>query len=198
MDFFANLDPTLVDWVIIPVLIFLARLIDVSLGTLRLVLIARGEKMWAPIIGFLETLIWLIAIGQIMQNLSNVASYLSWAGGFAAGNYLGLLLEERLAMGQVVIRTIMSQPADELVEHLREEGYRVTEVEAQGRQGKTLLLFMVVPRKKVNEVIQIILKHNPKAFYSIEDVRSVSEDPNIPGSRETGTLRRVFPLKKSK
>lgn len=192
------MDPTLVDWVIIPVLIFLARLMDVSLGTLRLVLIARGNKIAAPLIGFVETLIWLIAIGQIMQNLSNVASYLSWAGGFAAGNYLGLYIEERLAMGQVVVRTIMSYPADELAERLRDEGYRVTQVDAQGRQGKTLLLFMVVSRKKVNEVVQIITQYNPKAFYSIEDVRSVSDDPNIPGAAKTASWKRIFPLKKSK
>lgn len=198
MEVFSNMDPTLVDWVIIPVLIFLARLLDVSLGTLRLVLIARGNKIAAPLIGFVETLIWLIAIGQIMQNLNNVASYLSWAGGFAAGNYLGLLIEERLAMGQVVVRTIMSMPADELADRLREEGYRVTQVEAQGRQGKTLLLFMVVSRKKVEEVVKIITQYNPKAFYSIEDVRSVSDDPNIPGAREADSWRRIFPLKKAK
>lgn len=197
MEFFADLDPTLKEWVLIPLLIFFARILDVSIGTLRIVFVSRGDKKIAPLLGFVETLIWLVAVGQILNNVSNVAGYLAFGAGYATGNYLGLKLEERLAMGQVVIRTIMSMPAEVLIDKLRDEGYRVTCIDAQGRDGKTQILFMIIPRKKVDHVIDLILEHNPRAFYSIENIRSVSEDPNLNPPNDQG-FRKFFPLRKAK
>lgn len=199
MDLFANIDPTLKEWVLIPLLIFFARIMDVSIGTLRIVFVSRGDKKIAPLLGFVETLIWLVAVGQILNNVSNVAGYLAFGAGYATGNYIGLLLEERLAMGQVVIRTIMSMPAEKLTEILREEGYRVTCIDAQGRDGKTQIIFMIVPRKKVQHVIDLILEYNPRAFYSIENIRSVSDDPTVSSATdEDNGWRKFFPLRKAK
>lgn len=199
MDIFEGIDQSIVNWVIMPALIFLARICDVTLGTLRIVFISKGDKVIAPLLGFLEVLIWLIAITQVMENLSNVVSYLAWAGGFATGNFLGLRVEQKLALGQVVVRVITVEPADNLVEQLKGRGYRLTCVDARGTRGKVNILFMIVKRKNMEEVIGIIRSFNPQAFYSIEDVRSVSEgDINESRTKGQNGLRKLIPLRKGK
>ena len=199
MDYLKGFDPGIVNWVIIPALIFLARIMDVTLGTLRIVFISKGDKTIAPLLGFVEVLIWLVAITQVMQNLSNVASYFAWAAGFAAGNFLGLRIEQTLALGQVVVRVITVDSGDELISRLTNRGYRLTALDAKGSRGKVNLLFMIVKRKKLKEVVDIIRDYNPNAFYSIEDVRSVS-DTDVPS--EEGERKRTFtkflPLRKGK
>ncbi|NDK55341.1 DUF2179 domain-containing protein [Pontibacter fetidus] len=199
MNLFSGLDPTITEWVIIPLLIFFARIMDVTLGTLRIVFISKGDKMIAPALGFLEVLIWLVAITQVMQNLNNVASYLAWAGGFATGNFLGLRIEQKLALGQMVVRVITVDSAQNLIERLKGHGYRLTCVDARGTRGKVNLLFMIVKRKKLNHVLDIIREYNPQAFYTIEDVRSVS-DYSLPQeeSKRGLSLRRLFPLRNGK
>ena len=87
-------------WVVLPILIFLARICDVSLGTVRLIFVSRGFKYLAPVIGFFEVLIWILAMTQIMQNLTNPICYLGYAGGFATGNYIGILIAEKLSLGE--------------------------------------------------------------------------------------------------
>ena len=199
MNLFNGLDPTITEWVIIPLLIFFARIMDVTLGTLRIVFISKGDKMIAPALGFLEVLIWLVAITQVMQNLNNVASYLAWAGGFATGNFLGLRIEQKLALGQMVVRVITVDSAHNLIERLKGHGYRLTCVDARGTRGKVNLLFMIVKRKKLQHVLDIIREYNPQAFYSIEDVRSVSDHGVPQEESERGlSLRRIFPLRKGK
>lgn len=199
MNIFEGIDPGIVEWVIIPVLIFLARICDVTLGTLRIVFISKGDKVIAPLLGFLEVLIWLVAITQVMENLNNVASYLAWAGGFATGNFLGLRVEQKLALGQMVVRIITVEPADKLIERLKGHGYRLTCIDARGTRGKVNLLFLIVKRKKLQKVLDIIRDYNPQAFYSIEDVRSVSEF-EVPQEENNRLLdfRRLFPLRKGK
>ena len=162
-------------WFIIPLLIFCARIVDVSIGTIRIMLIARGRKFLAPVLGFVEVLIWLAAIRQILNNLDNAATYIGFAGGFAMGNYIGMLIEEKLAIGSLVIRVITSKDSVELLRHLNQAGYGVTCVDAQGSTGKVNIIFTIVNRRDYPKVINIIHRFNPKAFYSVEDVRSVSE-----------------------
>lgn len=199
MNYLEGIDPALVEWLIIPILIFLARIVDVTLGTLRIVFISKGNKLIAPLLGFVEVLIWLIAITQVMQNLSNVASYLAWAGGFATGNFLGLRIEQKLALGQVVVRVITVEPADVLIDMLKGRGYRLTCVDARGTRGKVDLLFMIVKRKKLKEVIGIIRNYNPNAFYTIEDVRSVSEVSELQDEENRkSSARKFFPIRKGK
>lgn len=200
MNYLEGIDPSIAEWVIIPALIFLARICDVTLGTLRIVFISKGNKVIAPLLGFIEVLIWLLAITQVMENLGNVASYLAWAGGFATGNFLGLRIEQKLALGQAVVRVITVEPADDLIEQLKGQGYRLTCVDARGTRGKVNLLFMIVKRKKLEEVIDIIRNYNPQAFYSIEDVRSVSEtDLSSEDTKDQHkSSRKLFPLRKGK
>ncbi len=160
---------------IIPVAIFFARVFDVSMGTIRMIFISKGLKLLAAVIGFFEVLVWIIAISQIMQNLTNVFTYIAYAGGFATGTYLGIFLENRIAFGKVIVRVITRRDANDLIEEIKDKHYGVTKIAAEGSTGEVALLFMLVERSMVNELINTIHQFNPRAFYTIEDVRFVSE-----------------------
>jgi len=162
-------------YALLPFLIFISRVFDVSLGTLRIIFVNRGMKFLAPIIGFFEVLIWLIVIGQIMQNLTNVANYIAYAGGFAMGNFVGIFLEQKLAMGIVLVRIITLKNARELIAHFCGLGYRVTNVPAEANAGKVEIIFLPVKRKDIRSVITAIKKYNENALYTFEDVRVMSE-----------------------
>jgi uncharacterized protein YebE (UPF0316 family) len=124
-------------------------------------------------LGFIEVIVWLLALTKIMQNLGNPATYLAYGAGFAFGNYLGIVLEDKLAMGVVVIRTITRKGANALVDALREEDFGVTVLSAQGNMGKVAVFYSVLKRADIPRYVDIIQHYNPKAFYSIEDVRFV-------------------------
>ena len=175
---------------LLPLLIFFSRIVDVTLDTLRIVFISRGNKIITPILGFFEILIWLIAITRIMQNLDNVATYIAYAAGFAVGNYVGLRVEEKLAMGMQIIRIVTSRNASELIKSLREKGFGLTAIDAEGKNGPVHVIFLIAKRQVAKTVLSIVNKHNPKAFYSIEDVRSVNIDNT---AYMSGTTRRGFP-----
>ena len=160
-------------WVILPILIFCARIVDVSIGTLRVIFISRGQRMIAPVMGFFEVIIWLLAIGQIIQNLTNVFCYIAYGGGFAAGTFVGMWIEGKLSLGTSLVRIITARDTGRLEEHLRAMGYGVTIVEAQGKGGETKLLITVVRNNDLKGIMKKIEKYNPRAFYTIEDVRSV-------------------------
>ncbi|HUU75148.1 MAG TPA: DUF2179 domain-containing protein [Methanoregulaceae archaeon] len=162
-------------WIILPLLIFFARICDVSLGTLRVIFISKGLKYLAPLIGFFEVIIWLLAIGQVMNNMTNVFSYIAYGGGFAAGTFIGMVVEERLSLGTVIIRVITKRDAAKLIAHLRSAHYGVTSIDAVGSTGNVKIIFLIVKRQNLGEVIDMIKRFNPHAFYSIEDVRSVAE-----------------------
>lgn len=162
-------------WFLLPVLIFIARVADVSLGTVRVIFVSRGLKYLAPVVGFFEIIIWLLAIGQIMQNLSNPACYIAYAGGFATGNFIGIWIAEKLSLGVVLIRVITSKDASELLEYLKSAEYGVTSVDAQGSEGKVQVVFSIVPRREVPGVVNLIKQFNPKAFYTIEEVGFVEK-----------------------
>lgn len=169
-------------WIILPLLIFFARVIDVSLGTLRVIFISKGLKYIAPLVGFFEVIIWLIAIGQVMANMTNIYSYIAYGGGFAAGTFLGMAVEERLSLGTVIIRVITKRDATELISHLRAEGYGITIMDAEGSTGRVRILFMIIKRQDLPSVVETITRFNPHAFYSVEDIRSVTEGV-FPGKR---------------
>jgi len=162
-------------WLVIPLLIFIARIMDVSIGTLRVISIAKGMKMLAPVLGFFEVSIWLLAIGVILQNLNNWQNFIAFALGFAAGNYVGILIENKLALGTASLRIITRRDASELEMVLREKGYGLTSMDAEGKSGPVKVLFMLVSRSELPGIIKTVNKYNPHAFYSIEDVRFVNE-----------------------
>lgn len=176
MAFFAMTSSGIYTWLILPLLIFMARVFDVSLGTIRIIFVSRGTKYLAPLVGFFELLIWLLAIGQIMRNLSNIACYVAYAGGFATGTYVGMYLEEKLAMGVLLVRIITGKDSSELIDFLKSASFGVTSVDAHGATGHVNVIYTMINRSDLQRVVGIIRRFNPKAFYSIEDIRSVSKE----------------------
>ncbi len=162
-------------YLILPLLIFLARICDVTIGTMRIVMVAKGQKLWAPVLGFFEVLIWIITMSKVVQNLDNWLCYIGYAGGFATGNLVGLLLEEKLAMGVVKIQIITRKDASQLIEALKAANYGITHHPAQGGTEQVSILYSIVKRSEISKVEEIIRNYNPKAFFSIEDVKFVNQ-----------------------
>ena len=185
---------------VMPFLIFIARVVDVSLGTVRVIFVSRGLKYLAPVVGFFEILIWLLAMGQIMKNLSNPACYIASAGGFAMGNYVGIAIAEKLSLGVVLIRGGTKRNALPLVERLQEDGYGVTSVDGHGSRGQVKVVFTVVARRQVSDVVHLIRTFNPHAFYSIEEVGYVEKGifPLRQSGWGSGVLRLFRPFRKGK
>ena len=162
-------------WVILPLIIFLTRILDVTLGTLRIIFISRGRKNIAPLLGFVEVLIWITVVSQIIGGVQNFVAYLAYAAGFSAGNYVGMWIEEKLAIGTLVIRIILTQDAKDLIDKLRQAGFGVTHVDAQGSTGPVILVYTVFLRKELGRIISIIDATSPKSFFTIEELRSVQQ-----------------------
>jgi uncharacterized protein YebE (UPF0316 family) len=182
-------------WVILPILIFISRIIDVSLGTIRIIFVSRGKKNLAPILGFFEVIVWVMAISQIMQNLNNFICYFAYAAGFATGNYVGIIIEEKLAIGMLVVRVIMTKDEHQLKERLADAGFGVTAVDAEGKNGKVKIIYSIIKRKDLQEAVRIIETCNSKAFYSVEDARNVNQGI-FRNAVETGGNTSVFNLLK--
>jgi uncharacterized protein YebE (UPF0316 family) len=191
---------TLYSWVVLPVLIFCARVADVSMGTVRVILTARGHRYTAPVLGFIEILIWLLAIGQIMKNLASPACYLAYAGGFAAGNFVGIYIHQRLSLGTVLVQAFAREDAARLVQSLTAADYGVTCIDAQGAYGPVKIVFTIVPRRQAKNVVAHIKRYDPHAFYSVEDVDYV-ERARLTWSRSArngGRSGLARPLRKGK
>ncbi len=180
------------NWVVLPLLIAIARIMDVTVGTVRLIFVSRGYKYLAPLLGFVEVTIWLLAIGQIMQQLDNFMSYIGYGAGFAMGNYIGIILVERMSIGTVLVRIIPKFDTQKLVNHLREGNFGVTSVDAEGKSGPINMLFTIVKRKDLDRVLKIINKFNPNAFYSIEEVQKVNEGYFVQPKRRSFFFGGIF------
>lgn len=174
-------ETNLFSYLFLPLLIVLARISDVTIGTLRIVMVSKGQKLIAPVLGFFEVIIWLITMSKVIQNIDNWVAYVAYGTGFAAGNYIGLLIEERLAVGVVRLQIITRAGADELIKKLRENGYGITYHEANGSEGKVAVIYSIIKRSDVNEVVKLISTYNPQAFYTVADVRMVNKDVFSPG-----------------
>lgn len=162
------------EFVIIPLLICLARITDVTMGTVRIIFVSKGIKMAAAVLGFFEVIIWLIAVGQIMQNLTNWVNYIAYGAGFGIGNWVGIKVEERISIGYVVVRIITRKTAEELISYLKESGHRYTILDATSDEGPVNVVFMPIKRREVGGLIRKVREFNPRAAYTVEDLRSVS------------------------
>lgn len=160
---------------LMPLLIFLARICDVSIGTMRIIFVSKGKRNIAPVLGFFEVLIWITAISKIMQNLDNYFNYIAYAAGFATGNYIGMIIEEKLAMGILMVRIFAHERGKELVALLNANGYGATVVEAHGARANVNLIYTIVNRNELDNVLDMINTFNPKTFYTIEDIKSANE-----------------------
>ncbi|MCA9744381.1 MAG: DUF2179 domain-containing protein [Deferribacteres bacterium] len=167
------LDSEIYSWIILPAIIFIARVCDVSVGTVRVVFLLRNKKLMASLAGFLEILIWISVMGQIFKNLDNAACFIAYAGGFAMGNYVGLTIENKLAVGLEVVRIITRNNAGELIRNMESDGYGVTIVDGEGATGPVKIIFTVIKRRELPCIVELIHKHNPESFFSVEDVRMI-------------------------
>jgi uncharacterized protein YebE (UPF0316 family) len=179
------LESSVFTYVLVPLLIFAARICDVSIGTLRTVFVTQGSKGWAAVLGFFEVLIWLTVITYILQNLTSVTNYLAYAAGFGAGNYVGLRIEEKIARGLVAVTTITNHDAKPLIDHLKNRRYGLTSVSATGTTGRVRLILSVVRRSQFQELREIIQKFHPSAFIAVQPVRSVSKELGPGGNFST-------------
>ena len=179
-------------------LIFTLRVLDVSMSIMRMILAVRGHRGVAAAIGFFEVLLWLLAVGTALQHLDSWLHIVGYAAGFAAGNYVGVWLEGRFAMGTNVVRAVFPEvepasggAAGAAAAHaLRESGYAVTEMHGRGRESAVEILNVVVPRKRVAEVMGIVQSFKPKAFVTVEEVRAAHGGHVCPGGRKTPFLAR--------
>ncbi|MCE5346631.1 MAG: DUF2179 domain-containing protein [Bacteroidales bacterium] len=182
-------DSNVFAYILLPLFIFFARICDVSIDTIRIIFVAKGKRNIAPILGFFEILIWITAISKIMQNLDNYINYIAYAAGFATGNFIGMIIEEKIAMGIQMIRIFADERGPELVQILNGNGYGATVLEAHGARDKVHLIYTIVQRNEIKNVLELITRFNPKAFYTIEDIRAVNE-----GIFANKTTKNIFPF----
>jgi len=159
----------------LPFIVFLSRVADVTLGTMRIIFLSRGKKVIAPLLGFVEVFIWITVVSQIVGGVHNYVAYFGYAAGFAVGNYFGMVIEEKLAIGILVVRAVLSKDGTSLVKSLHEAGYGVTYVDGHGVNGPVQVIYTIVQRKELHEVVNIIQITHPKAFYTVEELRSVQQ-----------------------
>lgn len=171
------ISPELYAYVLLPLLIFIARVADVSMETIRVIYISRGIKFLAPIIAFFEIVIWLLAMEVVMSDLSNFANFFAFALGFATGTYVGLVIEEKLSIGMVILRIITTDEESNrgIVSFLASEQLGVTDIDGHGARGTVKIILSLVNRTDVPRITGFLHENYPHAFFSIEDVRYASE-----------------------
>lgn len=157
---------------LLPVLIFFGRIVDVTLGTLRIIFVSKGERFKAPIIGFFEVFIWVVIISQILSRANDMIAYLSYAGGYATGNYVGILIEKRIAFGIILCRVYTNRPGSKLVNLLSLKGFGATLVHGTGSKNEVDIIETVFDRNQLKKVTSVIHEFDKEAFYVIEDVRT--------------------------
>lgn len=156
---------------LLPIVIFFGRICDVTLGTLRIIFVSKGERYKAPIVGFFEVFIWVVIISQIFSHANSIIAYLAYAGGYAAGNFVGILVENKIAFGYQLLRVYTKKDAFELVRNLNKKNIGATLIKGEGAISEVHILEIVISRKALNEAIDQIISFDSSAFYLIEDIR---------------------------
>lgn len=160
-------------------LIFAARVCDVSLGTLRVVMVTQGRRALAAILGFFEVFIWVMAVSKVVTNLRHPLLAVSYAAGFACGNYIGLTIERWAAFGHQVVR-VFSRQGGEIAEKLRALGFRVTVFEGRGRDGPVHSLYTETERREVPRLLEASREVDPRCYYVVDDIRHASSASDPP------------------
>ena len=182
------------NWIIMPLIIFFARIIDMTLGTIRVVMIAKGMKKYAPLIGFFEVFVWLIVVRQVITSIDNLVWMIAYAGGFSAGTYIGMIISDKIKTGFVLFRIITKKNCDDLLESLQKKNYRLI-VNSNDKDNTVSIITTIVPAKDSEYVGKLIIKNNPKAFYTVENVSKVSEGVHVP-AHITSTHNWKFPFRR--
>lgn len=157
---------------LLPLIIFFGRIVDVTLGTLRIIFVSKGEKNIAPIIGFVEVFIWIVIISQILVRANDMVSYLSYAAGYATGNYVGILIEQRIAYGILLCRIYTQKNGKELVQQLNEVDFGATLTHGIGSTNEVDIVETVVDRKEMKKLERMLTEFDTNIFYVVEDVRT--------------------------
>lgn len=165
----------LFSYVLLPILIFFARILDVSINTVRIIYVLGGRKVTSTILGFFESFIWLMAIRQIFEHLDNWMCYVAYPAGFAAGIFVGMIIEEKIAYGKVIVRIITRKDVQTLLQYLSKEYHRYTYVKAEGPDGLENLVFTVLQREKLEQLLVRLKEILPTAFYTVEKVNRAAE-----------------------
>lgn len=168
MEAFFNQGP-----IVSAIVIFLLRIGDMSLDTIRVLFVVRGKKKLAWILGFFQALIFVVAISSVLANADSWLNILGYAAGFATGNVVGMLIEDRMALGHLHLTIYSSMRGAAIADALRKDGYGVTEISGRGKDGTVTVLHCSVLRKKVDSVETIVLEEDPSAFITTSDVRQV-------------------------
>lgn len=167
-------------YLILPLLIFLARICDVSISTIRIIYMLGGRRYASTILGFFECFIWLMAIRQIFQHLDNWVCYVAYPAGFASGIFVGMLIEEKIAYGKVIVRIITRKDVLPFIQFLNQQNFRYTKVDAEGPDGHENLVFIVLQRERLDELLEKLKEILPTAFYTIEKVKAAAESGALP------------------
>lgn len=157
---------------LLPIFIFFGRVFDVTLGTLRIIFVSKGKKGIAPVIGFFEVFIWIVIISQILARANDLTAYVSYAGGYAAGTYIGMLIEAKLAFGVLLYRVYTKESGSELIKMLNENGFGATMIHGEGSVGRVDVVETVVARQLMRKIEGVINDFDKHAFYVTEDVRT--------------------------
>lgn len=152
-----------------PVLIFGLRVADVSLDTMRVLFAVRGKRYHAASLGFFQALIFILVVGNVIQHLGSVWHVLGYAGGFATGTLVGVMIEDAVAYGLSTVRIVSAHGGVEIANALRERGYGATEVSGFGRDGTVEIVHSVVHRSHLDDVMAIVDRWDPQAFVTVEE-----------------------------
>ena len=155
------------------VLIFIFRVMNYAVGTLRLVAITRNKRMLASVLAVVEAFVFAVVIANVVSNLNNIANLISYCLGAAVGNYVGMVLEARLVTSYAIINLVAVQGGHQIALALREEGYGVTEITGEGRDGAVITLRSVVDKRAVPHILGKARAINPEIFIAVEEARAV-------------------------
>ncbi len=177
----------------IPLLIFCARILDVSIGTVRIIVVMRGHRVAAALLGFAESIVWILAVSQVLIHIrESWITLIAYGAGFGAGTLIGMVIEQRVALGEQVIRVVNTDTSLALAEALRAEDWRVTEVQGQGAKGPVEICFLAMPRRHTQATVERILALCPTAFITVQDLRDTSTAfTRLHRSRAPGWLRLI-------
>jgi uncharacterized protein YebE (UPF0316 family) len=162
-------------YVILPLLIFLARIFDVSINTIRIIYVLGGRRVTATVLGFFESFVWLMAIRQIFQHLDNWVCYVAYPAGFATGILVGMIIEEKIAYGKVIVRIITRKDTEALKKFLNSKNHRFTEVDGCGAEGAERVVFTVLEREHLEAMLEKLKELIPSAFYTVEKVNRAAD-----------------------
>src|SRR6187431_771382 len=174
-----GISETVFSYLLLPMLIFFARIGDVSINTIRIIYVLGGRRWTATLLGFFESFIWLMAIRQIFEHLDNWICYVAYPAGFASGIFVGMIIEERIAYGKVIVRIITRKEINELIAHLNSQQFRYTHVNAEGPDGHENLVFTVLERERLNDLLLTLKEILPSAFYTVEKVNRAAESGTV-------------------